>query len=329
MDGLRNETVLLTGGAGFIGSHVAARLLESGARTVVLDNFDPFYPLELKRRNVAALAGRPGFRLVEGDIRDAPALDRLASEEPFTSIVHLAARAGARPSVQEPLLYGDVNIGGTMNLLELARRRWIRRFVFASSSSVYGSRNTIPFREDEKIDRPSSPYAATKAAGELMAWTYHHLFGLDMTCLRFFTVYGPGQRPEMAIHRFTRLIEDGEDVPVYGDGTARRDFTYIDDIVRGVVASLARCSGFRVYNLGNSSTVEVREAIRMIADLLGKPARVKTLPPEPGDVPITCACIDRAAAELGFRPETPLAAGLRKFVDWFRAGEASPRPEGS
>ncbi len=311
-------TVLLTGGAGFIGSHVAERLTGTGRKVIALDSFDPYYPPQVKRRNIAGLAGRPGFRLVEGDIRDPALLDRLAAGEPIEAIIHLAARAGVRASVKDPLLATDVNVVGTQVLLELARRRGIRRFFFASSSSVYGDRRRVPFREDEAVDRPSSPYAATKAAGEMLCWTYHHLFGIDVTCLRFFTVYGPRQRPEMAIHRFTRLIDRGEEVPVYGDGSARRDFTYIDDIVRGVEAALDRPGGFRVYNLGNSSTVEVREVVRMISEALGKPARVKELPPEPGDVPITCASIDRAAAELGYRPATPISVGIPRFVEWYR-----------
>ena len=311
-------TVLLTGGAGFIGSHAAERLVASGRRVVAVDSFDPYYDPALKRRNIAGLLGSPLFRLVEGDIRDRGLLERVASEESPESILHLAARAGVRASVQEPLLATEVNVTGTQNLLELARRLKIGRFIFASSSSVYGSRNKTPFREDEAIDRPTSPYAATKAAGELIAWTYHHLFGIDVTCLRFFTVYGPRQRPEMAIHRFTRLIDRGEEVPVFGDGTARRDFTYIDDIIEGVEAALDRACGFNVYNLGNNQPVEVREMVRRIAEALGKPARVKHLPDEPGDVPVTCASIDRAAAGLDYRPRTPLAEGIPRFVEWYR-----------
>jgi len=257
MEGVLNEHVLLTGGAGFIGSHVAGRLLDGGRTVTVIDNLDPYYPAVLKRRNLASLEGRSGFRFIEGDIRDAALLDRIAGEAPVEAIIHLAARAGVRASVQDPIACADVNVNGTVQVLELARRRRIPRFLFASSSSVYGSRNTIPFLEDDRIDRPSSPYAATKAAGEMLAWTYHHLHGIDASCLRFFTVYGPRQRPEMAIHRFARLIDAGEEVPVYGDGTARRDFTFIDDIVSGVLAALDRARGFTIYNLGNRSTVEV------------------------------------------------------------------------
>jgi UDP-glucuronate 4-epimerase len=315
----KREKILLTGGAGFIGSHVAARLLDEGRQVSILDNLDPFYDPALKRRNLEMLSGRPGLRWIEADIRDPDALERLDREEsPFDALIHLAARAGVRASVREPLLCADVNVNGTIRLLEFARTRKIGRFIFASSSSVYGSRNRIPFREDEAIDRPASPYAATKAAGEMLCWTWHQLYGMDISCLRFFTVYGPRQRPEMAIHHFTRLIDRGEEVPVFGDGTARRDFTFIDDIVAGVLAALDRCRGFRIYNLGNSATVEVREMIRLIAEALGKPARVRNLPPEPGDVPVTCASIDLAGQELGFRPTTALAQGIRHFVDWYR-----------
>jgi UDP-glucuronate 4-epimerase len=310
--------VLITGGAGFIGSHVASRLLDGGRGVIALDNFDPYYPVELKRRNLALLADRPGFRFVEGDIRDAAALDRIAAESRVDAIIHLAARPGVRASVQAPDVCMDINVNGTVRVLEMARRRGIGRIIFASSSSVYGARNTIPFREDDRVDRPESPYAASKAAGELLAWTWNRLFGIDISCLRFFTVYGPRQRPEMAIHRFTALIDAGEEVPVFGDGTARRDFTYIEDIVAGVIAALERARGFSIYNLGNSATVEVRELIDLIARTLGKSARVKNLPPEPGDVPVTCASVDRAGADLGFRPATPIREGLARFVSWFR-----------
>jgi UDP-glucuronate 4-epimerase len=228
-----------------------------------------------------------------------------------------------RASVKDPVLTADVNIGGTLQVLELARRRRVPRVLFASSSSVYGERSTIPFHEDERIDRPASPYAATKAAGEMLAWTYHHLHGLDIACLRFFTVYGPRGRPDMAIRRFTGLIDRGEEVPIYGDGTARRDFTYIDDIVAGLMGALERARGFRIYNLGNSATVEVLELVRLIEGALGKRARLRRLPPEPGDVPVTCASIDRAAAELGYRPATSLAAGIEEFVAWYRAEGAA------
>jgi UDP-glucuronate 4-epimerase len=315
--------ILLTGGAGFIGSHVAERLQAAGRQVVILDNFDPYYAPALKRRNLEGVQGKKGVSLVEGDIRDRRLLERIADQHPIEAIIHLAARAGVRASVKDPLLCQEVNVLGTTELLELARRRKIPRFVFASSSSVYGERSRIPFQEDEPFDRPESPYAASKAAGEMLVWTYHRLFGLQASSLRFFTAYGPRQRPEMAIHRFTRLIERGDEVPVYGDGSARRDFTYIDDIAAGVIAALERGNGYRVYNLGNSATVEVRDLLKRIGAALGKPVKVRQLPPQPGDVSVTCASIERARRELDYRPSTPIDEGLRKFVAWYRAQPAS------
>ena len=311
--------VLVTGGAGFIGSHLVERLLDSGREVVALDNFDPYYSPALKRRNLAGLEGRKGFRLVEGDIRDAALLGEISTQVPLDSIVHLAARAGVRASVEDPVLCAKVNVEGTVQVLELARRKSIRRLIFASSSSVYGERSRAPFREDEPFDHPLSPYAATKAAGEMVAWTYHKLFGTAITCLRFFTAYGPRQRPEMAIHRFTRLIDLGKEVPVFGDGSARRDFTYIDDIVTGVASALDRADGYRVYNLGCSSTIEVREMVRLLARALGKPAQVKNLPLQPGDVSLTHASIERASRDLDYHPATDIQAGIGKFVSWYRA----------
>lgn len=314
--------ILVTGGAGFIGSHLVGRLLDMGREVIALDNFDPYYDRAVKERNLSGLTSRAGFRLVEGDIRDGDLLSRVASDTPLSAIVHLAARAGVRASLEDPLLCAEVNVSGTTQLLELARRRGIRRFVFASSSSVYGERSKVPFHEDEPFNHPQSPYAASKAAGEMLAWTYHQLFGIDMACLRFFTVYGPRQRPEMAIHLFTRLIDHGEEVPVFGDGSLRRDFTFIDDIVSGVVAALDRSTGYRVYNLGNSNTIEVREVLKLISAALGKPARIRNLPLQPGDVSITYASVDRARAELGYNPTTPIDRGIEKFVEWYRAGTA-------
>jgi len=310
--------ILVTGGAGFIGSHLGERLLASGKELIVLDNFDPYYPRAHKERNIERLKGRDGCRFIEGDIRDAVALDRAAEGAVIETIVHLAARPGVRASVENPVLTFDINLCGTAQVLELARRRGIPRFIFASSSSVYGERNLAPFREEEPIVQPESPYAASKAAGEMLCWTYHKLFGLDVSCMRFFTVYGARQRPEMAIHRFTRLIDRGEELPVYGDGGARRDFTFVDDIIEGLLAAIERAKGYRIYNLGNSQTVEVREMIGLIERALGKPARVKNLPVQPGDVSLTCACIDRAARELDYCPRTAIATGIEKFVDWYR-----------
>ena len=313
------RTVLLTGGAGFIGSHVAEALLARGDRVVVIDTFDTFYDPAIKRRNVEAALAHPRYLLVEGDIREAATLARAWREAPFHGVVHLAARAGVRPSIQQPALYDDVNVRGTTMMLETARRYNSGHFVFGSSSSVYGATSPVPFRESEPADRPSSPYAATKRANELACHAYHHVYGMDITCLRFFTVYGPRQRPEMAIHKFTRLIDAGEEVELYGDGTSRRDYTYIEDIVDGVLRALDRPGGYRILNLGATATTPLLDLARMIAERLGRPLRVRHLPEQPGDVPITYADVSRAREELGYRPTTPIAEGLTRFVEWYRA----------
>src|SRR5881296_4439288 len=244
--------ILVTGGAGFIGSHLVEALIKEGREVIVLDNFDDFYTPEVKRRNLEPLAGRPGFTKVEGDIRDARLLESVFSGYPVGVVVHLAARAGVRPSIQQPVLYCDVNVNGTAVLLEACRRHGIGKFIFGSSSSVYGNNSKLPFSEKDDVDRPISPYAATKKAGELLCATYHELYGLNVFALRFFTVYGPRQRPEMAIHKFTRLIDEGREVPQFGDGSSRRDYTWIEDIVDGIEGAAARIEGFEVLNLGES-----------------------------------------------------------------------------
>ncbi len=317
-------SVLVTGGAGFIGSHVVESLLARGDRVVCLDSFDPFYEPAIKRANLRAAAAHPNFVLIEGDIRDLGRVEEVCKTQQVDRIFHAAARAGVRPSLRDPLLYEDVNVRGTVVVLEAARRGAVTNFVFASSSSVYGGVEQVPFSESMPLSRPISPYAATKLAGELLCYTYHHLYGLPVTCLRFFTVYGPRQRPEMAIHRFVRLTERGEPVPIYGDGTIRRDFTYIDDIVQGVLAALDRAVPFEVFNLGESATIELKELIGLIEDCLGKKARLQWLPPEPGDMPITYADIGKAVRLLGYSPRTPVKEGLPRFVEWFRT-EAQDR----
>lgn len=313
------RTVLLTGGAGFIGSHVAEALLARGDRVVVVDNFDTFYDPAIKRRNIAKALGDPGYLLVEGDIRDERTLARAWAHAPFHGVIHLAARAGVRPSIQEPMLYDDVNVRGTTMMLELARRFPSGHFVFGSSSSVYGATSPIPFRESEPADRPSSPYASTKRANELACHAYHHIYGMDIACLRFFTVYGPRQRPEMAIHKFTRQIDNGEEVELYGDGTSQRDYTFISDIVDGVLRALDTPRGYRIYNLGTTATTPLANLADMIAERVGRPLRVRHLPEQAGDVPITYADVSRARDELGYRPTTPIAVGLTRFVEWYRA----------
>jgi len=315
--------VLVTGAAGFIGSWVVERLLDDGHEVLGLDNFDDFYDPAIKRRNIASASAAPGFTLIEGDFRDRELVERLFADRRPNAVIHLGARAGVRPSLENAPLYVDVNLVGTTLLLDASRRHRVQRFVFASSSSVYGERPLEPFRESDDVDRPVSPYAATKRAGELICHTYSHLFGLPITCLRFFTVYGPRQRPEMAIHCFTRLIAGGQPIDVYGDGSALRDFTFIDDIVDGIVAALERCNGFRIYNLGRGDTVRLSDVIAWIEGALGLEARINWLPVEPGDVPTTFADVTLARNELGFDPQVSIRDGIERFVGWFRADRES------
>ena len=314
---------LVTGGAGFIGSHFVDRLLGRGDEVVCLDNFNDFYDPAIKRENTAAHVESSRYRLVEGDLRDAEAVARCFAE-PVDVVVHLAAMAGVRPSLADPSLYVDVNLRGTVSLYDAAIAAGVKRIAFASSSSVYGNNDKVPFSEADAVDHPVSPYAATKKAGELLSYTYHHLHGLDMTCLRFFTVYGPRQRPEMAIHKFVRLIDEGEVVPMFGDGTTRRDYTYVDDIIDGVERAVDRLGGYHVYNLGESRTIELRELIDVIARTLGKEAVIERLPEQPGDVRVTYADVGRARDELGYEPATEVEVGVRKFCEWYlaRKGEA-------
>ncbi|MBC2722383.1 MAG: GDP-mannose 4,6-dehydratase [Desulfosporosinus sp.] len=311
--------ILVTGAAGFIGSHLCERLLTDGAEVVGLDSFDEFYSPAIKRSNIAECIEHKSFSLIEGDIRDAECVAGVLSRNNINVIVHLAARAGVRPSIEQPLLYQDVNINGTMVLLEAAKEYGIRKFVFASSSSVYGNNKKVPFAETDNVDFPISPYAATKKAGELICHTYHHLYDMDIMCLRFFTVYGPRQRPDLAIHKFARLIENGEPIPVFGDGSMRRDFTYIDDIIQGVMGAIEHCEGYEIYNLGESRPVRLDELIGEIEKALGKKAIINRQPVQPGDVIQTYADVAKAKAKLGYNPQTDIAEGLEAFVAWMRS----------
>ena len=314
------RNILITGGAGFIGSHLVDRLLsENDWRVTAVDDFNDFYSPEIKRRNVQPQLQNPAFMLVEADIRDKAALARVFADSKFDCIVHLAARAGVRPSLSEPQLYVETNVNGTMNLLELARQHKVPQFVFGSSSSVYGVNEKVPFSESDPIFNPISPYAATKAAGELLCHTYSHLYGLRCICLRFFTVYGARQRPDLAIHKFAQLISNGKPIPVFGDGTTRRDYTYIDDILAGVRAAIDYDkTTYEVINLGESRTVELRELIALLEKELDLRAVIERQPMQPGDVPQTFADISRARELLGYNPQTQIEDGLRLFVDWFR-----------
>ena len=310
--------ILVTGGAGFIGSHLTRRLLGRGDRVTVLDDFNDFYDPARKRENAGAFLTEPAYRLVEGDIRDEALVERLFAAGRFDAVVHLAARAGVRPSLKEPILYEDVNCIGTLRLLEAARRHGPEIFLFGSSSSVYGINEKVPFAEDDEVNQPISPYATTKRAGELLCYNYHHLYGLSTACLRFFTVYGPAQRPEMAIHKFTDLLWRGKPVPMYGDGSSRRDYTYVDDIVDGLVATLDLAPGFEILNLGGADTTSLADLVRWIAEELAVEPRIDYLPAQPGDVPITYADVSKAARLLGYSPKVPIREGLRRFVSWYR-----------
>ncbi|NOZ61611.1 MAG: NAD-dependent epimerase/dehydratase family protein [Calditrichaeota bacterium] len=312
---------LVTGGAGFIGSHLIERLLRDGGQITCLDNFNDYYDPRIKEKNIAAVFDHPKFDLVRGNILDENLLKKLFDDNDFDVIVHLAARAGVRPSVQQPKLYQEVNVRGTLNLLDMARQHQIEKFVMASSSSVYGNNKKVPFSESDNVDNPISPYAATKKASELLAFTYSALYGMSVTCLRFFTVYGPRQRPDMAIHKFTRLIAHNQEIPVYGDGKVKRDFTYITDIIDGVVRSIEHCQGYQIYNLGESRVVELMELIHLLEKEVGKTARIKWLPPQPGDVKITYADISKAAQDLNYRPKVPVEQGIRQFIQWFKQNQ--------
>ncbi|MBM4086373.1 MAG: NAD-dependent epimerase/dehydratase family protein [Planctomycetes bacterium] len=309
---------LVTGAAGFIGSHLTERLAAEGRRVVCLDDFNNYYSPEIKRGNLSAALKRPNVQLYEGDIRDAGLCERVFKRESIGQVVHLAARAGVRLSLKDPLLYEDVNCRGTLVLLELARQHHVRKFVFGSSSSVYGNSRRIPFNEDDPVSEPISPYAATKRAGELYCYNYHHLYGLPIVCLRFFTVYGPRQRPDMAIHKFTRWIDEGRPVEMFGDGSMKRDYTFYSDIVDGVVAALDAKMDFEIVNLGDSRVVELRQLIGLIERALGKSAEIQQLPEQPGDVKITYADISKATRLLGYKPKFPIEKGVELFVEWYR-----------
>src|SRR3954470_12648448 len=313
--------ILVTGGAGFIGSHFAERSLQQGHRVAILDEFNDFYDPAIKRRNLAGLAGHAEIH--EADIRDEAAVSRIVKEGKFDAIVHLAARAGVRPSIQQPKLYIETNITGPFLLLEGGRVAGVPRFISTSSSSVYGVLKTAPFREDMCLSQTISPYAATKLATEQLCSNYSHLYGMRTVSLRFFTVYGPRQRPDLAIHSFTRAIDEGRPINRFGDGSTRRDYTYIDDIIQGVSACLTYegqlCD---VFNLGESQTTTLSELIAHIEKALGKKAVINHMPEQPGDVPLTYADISKARQYLGYDPHTQIAEGIPRFVEWYRSGEA-------
>lgn len=313
--------ILITGGAGFIGSHLVDDLLQNtNAKLCVVDNLNDFYSPSVKLANLAASGGNSRLKIYQTDICDRDGLREVFSNSEFDAIVHLAAYAGVRPSLMNPKLYTDVNVGGTLNLLELANEFDVKQFVFGSSSSVYGINCKIPFSEEDKIQQPISPYAATKAAGELLCHTFSHLYDLRTICLRFFTVYGARQRPDLAIHKFTKLIYEDKPIPVFGDGTTRRDYTYVHDIVQGIRAAIDYDkTNYEVFNLGESQTIELSKLIELLEESLGKKAVIDRQPMQPGDVPMTYADISKARNLLGYNPTTKIEDGIPKFVEWFLA----------
>jgi len=308
--------ILVTGGAGFIGSHLVEKLLSAGHDVAILDDFNDFYDPQIKRGNISAVANQ--ITVHDIDLRDGEKVAGVFRREKFDTVAHLAARAGVRPSIQQPRLYYDTNVAGTLHLLEGARANGVERFIFASSSSVYGAAKKVPFAEEERLTQTLSPYAATKIGGEFLCSTYSHLYKMRIVALRYFTVYGARQRPDLAIHQFTRKIHAGDPIDQFGDGTTRRDYTYIDDIIQGTMAAL-KYDGpmFDVFNLGESETIQLKDLIAAIENTLGKKAKINRLPEQPGDMPLTCADICKARKLLNYNPKTRFEDGLPRFVDWF------------
>jgi UDP-glucuronate 4-epimerase len=310
---------LVTGGAGFIGSHVCERLLHDGHAVWAFDDLNPFYDPQLKRRNLRDIQSlaKP-FEFIHGDLCDCAALNELFDGVKFDQVIHLAARAGVRPSLAEPALYQRVNVEGTVNLLEAARKNGVKKIIIASSSSVYGVNSKVPFNESDPIFSAISPYAASKLACESLGHVYHHVYGMDVTLLRLFTVYGPRQRPDLAIRKFATLIQAGQPIPVFGDGSMARDYTYVTDTVDGIIAATQKESGFQIFNLGESETVTLGRLVELIEAALGKKAVIDRQPPQPGDVPVTFADISKARARLGYQPKIKIDLGIKLFIDWFR-----------
>jgi len=309
-----SEKILVTGGAGFIGSNLCDKLLEEDYNVICLDNFNDFYDPKVKKENIANALKHKNFTLIRGDILDNILLGGIFSKNRIDKIVHLAAIAGVRPSLVNPQEYIDVDVKGTINLLEMAKEYKIQQFVFGSSSSVYGINSKIPFTEEDRVDLQISPYATAKRCAELYCATYHHLYGIPITILRFFTVYGPRQRPDMAIHKFTRLISQGKSISMFGDGKSERDYTYVDDIVDGILKAMHKIYKFEIFNLGNSKTIKLRDLINCIEDKLKIRAKIEQLPKQPGDVPITCADTSRAKRMLGYNRLTSIEEGIENFV---------------
>jgi UDP-glucuronate 4-epimerase len=315
---MNGQTVLVTGAAGFIGSHAAEALLTRGYRVVGVDNFCDFYDRSWKEMNLKSIRSGDKVEVEEIDITDGTAIDKLVAKAKPAAILHLAAMAGVRPSIEQPAYYARVNVEGTTHLLQAAVKYKVGKFLFASSSSVYGNLGRVPFREDDPVAEPISPYAATKRSGELLCYTYWHLYKLPVFCLRFFTVFGPRQRPDLAIHKFTRLISQGKPLPMFGDGSTSRDYTYVEDIVSGILAGLDRCDRYRIYNLGGNDPVTLKALLEELQRAIGKTAIIDKRPAQLGDVERTYADLTRSSEELGYAPKVSLPEGLRRFVEWFR-----------
>lgn len=318
----KSKNILVTGGAGFIGSQLSSQLLAQGAAVVVLDDFNNYYDPAIKKKNIAALRSSKNFSLICGDITNPKTVKNVFRKYPIDLVFHLAARAGVRPSILQPELYEKVNIQGTLNLLSAAQENNIRKFIFASSSSIYGNNKNFPFKETDPVDNPISPYAATKKAGELLAYTFHHLYKLPVACMRFFTVYGPRQRPEMAIHKFIKAVDQDREIEMFGDGSSQRDYTYIDDIISGLLKVSAVDFDYEIFNLGNSDTVSLKKLIEVIGKSLNKQPKIKKLPRQAGDVEITFADIAKSKKYFGYEPKTKIEEGIRKTVEWYKGKTA-------
>lgn len=310
--------ILITGGAGFIGSHLSEKVIRFGHKVICIDDFNDYYDPSIKENNLKDIIDDENFTLYRADILDRAAMLEIFSSHDVDIVIHLAARAGVRPSLSNAALYEKVNVEGTINLLENCREKAINRFIFASSSSVYGGNEKTPFSETDMVDFPVSPYAATKKSGELICYTYHHLYDISILAFRFFTVYGPRQRPEMAIHKFTRKIFNGVPIEIYGDGSSSRDYTYIDDIVNGIVGSLGLIHGYEIMNLGNSYPVKLSDLVKLIEEKTGRKAVIEYLDPQPGDVFTTYADIEKARKLIKYDPEMPIEDGLEYFLDWYK-----------
>ncbi len=318
--------ILITGVAGFIGSHTAEKFLANGHSIVGIDNFDPFYPREFKWQNMSALRENIEFTFFEGDVLDKEFLNRLFEDHEIEAVIHLAAKAGVRPSIDHIEEYYQTNVTGTLNVLECMKAKNVNKMLFASSSSIYGNNTKIPFSENDLVDNPISPYASTKKSGELLCHVYCHLYGFDITCLRFFTVYGPRQRPDLAIHKFTRLIGGGKPIPIFGDGSTGRDYTYVNDITDGIECAFLKMNKFKIYNLGESRVILLKDLIKVIEDRVGRKAILDFKPKQPGDVEITYADIEKAKTEIGYNPQFDLKKGIDIFVSWYLMNESTLYP---